>query len=167
MSFSFVKVCPACGSEFRETVESCPDCGVPLVVKPPEMDDSAFRQVEGPTSRLASSPHLETVVETDLENTKGLMAELDDAGIRFRVERLRPPDARSLSPAFGIPADAGSYAIRVGAGDLAAARQVWERYLQSQVPEGFAETREGKCPGCGSFVAAARAECPECGLALS
>lgn len=162
-----MKVCPECGGEFRETTESCPDCGVPLLVKPPEMDGSAFREVEGPLNRLPPSPDLETVVETGLEHTKALMGELDDIGIRFRVERLEPPDTRSLSPAFGIPADAGSYAVRVRAGDLKAALEVWDRYFRSLVPEGFSEGREGSCPACGSFLTTDRAECPECGLVVS
>lgn len=162
-----MKVCPECGGEFRETTESCPDCGVPLLVKPPEMDDSAFGEAEGPVSRLPPSPDLETVVETNLEHTKGLMVALADAGIRFRVERLRPPDTRSLSPAFGIPADAGSYAVRVGATDLSAAREVWDRYFRSLVPEGFSEPREGSCPACGSFLTTDRTACPDCGLVVS
>lgn len=162
-----MKVCPECGGEFRETTESCPDCRVPLLVKPPEVDDSAFRELEGPLTRLAPSPDLETVVEASLEHTKGLMGALDDAGIRFRVERLRPPDTRSLSPAFGIPADAGSYAVRVRSGDLKAAVAEWERYFRSLVPEGFSEGREGSCPACGSYLRPGGAECQECGLVVS
>lgn len=166
MSFSFVKVCPECGGEYRETVESCPDCGVPPLVKPPAVEEPAFVADEGSLPR-AASPDLETLVETTLEHTKGVIGRLEDAGIRFRVERLEPPDSRSLSPAFGIPAYAGSYAVQVTSGDLAAALEVWNRYYRSLVPDGFTEAREGSCPACGAFLSPGREECRECGLVLS
>jgi hypothetical protein len=40
------KFCPECGDEFVATVETCPDCEVPLVDEPPSVDRSKTGQVE-------------------------------------------------------------------------------------------------------------------------
>jgi hypothetical protein len=40
------KFCPACGDEFVATVETCPDCEVPLVDEQPDVDRSKTGQVE-------------------------------------------------------------------------------------------------------------------------
>src|SRR5437763_1194713 len=35
------KFCPNCGDEFVDTVETCPDCEIPLVDEPPEVVDAS------------------------------------------------------------------------------------------------------------------------------
>ncbi len=149
-----VRVCPECGEEFRPDIVSCSDCGATLR---DAYDDGASRpdaEVSGeqaePTDDADYAPVF-TTIESDV--MRDAAAALAKEGVPFRVA-----------------GNATGYQLLVRADDRPRASQALGTRDGAVVfgPEldAAAEEHGGPCPACGTALAAAVVECPECGLVL-
>lgn len=105
--------CPECGAEFREGIEKCADCDVPLTHEPPPEPEV---------------PEYVTILETsDLSVIPVLKTTLEGAGIPFRT---RGEGLMDLFPseALGAPlhSSAGEVKIRVPKDRADEARELLE-----------------------------------------
>ncbi len=55
--------CPQCGAEFKEGIDRCADCDVPLVSEPPNLHDAPEYVTILETSDLSVIPVLKTALE--------------------------------------------------------------------------------------------------------
>jgi hypothetical protein len=122
--------CPECGAEFREGIEKCADCDVPLVSEPPpELD----------------VPEYVTILETsDLSVIPVLKSALEGAGIPYET---RGEGLMDLFPseALGAPfrSSAGEVEIRVSKDRADEARELLETAATvEEGAEGEAEEAE-------------------------
>ncbi|HET7293721.1 MAG TPA: hypothetical protein VFM88_14955 [Vicinamibacteria bacterium] len=145
---SHVRVCPACGEEFRPEIVRCSDCGAALVDHWEEeggaiLGDPEREDVPGmlPDVRVPADYEPVSSAPTAAE-IEPLAHLLGQAGIRFAVTgsmhlfTLLVPKS-DLERALGL----------LGGGEAA--------------PSGVSA-----CPACGASAQGA-AECPDCGLALA
>jgi len=105
--------CPQCRGEFREGIDTCPDCGVPLVAElPPEEHDLETFVTVFETADSAVLPVIESLLE--------------GSGIPFAI---RNEEAMGLFPSadgVGLLIDPSSHAaqVQVPARHAAAAKEL-------------------------------------------
>lgn len=150
------KICPECEIEYFPHVEKCADCGAVLLL-PEEYEEAK----EEKARLMEQSVENEVAVrEGDLNWMSELYSVLIDAGIACTVRS----DAGCRKGSCG-----SKHRLVVSPGDAERAQERIEEYFAEMHPE-IAESRElmkeGKCPACGSPVAAGARECPDCGLPL-
>lgn len=118
--------CPQCGAEFRDGIERCADCDVPLVTEPPHLHDA---------------PEYVTVLETsDLSVIPVLKTALEGAQIPYQTSG---EDMMEIFPSEALGAllhsSAGEVKIRVPADRADEARELLETTaLVEEEPDGDA-----------------------------
>jgi hypothetical protein len=155
--------CPKCVSEYRETVELCPECQVPLVGELPdaveEIDEDAL---------LESEQELVVVVRGDIATCLDLRADLKTQRIPCAIvrEAADPAAVREHRPQ---PVD-----VLVRACDVEAVGRIlherWQGLLEREglatVAAEVSSEEELRCPACGHALEPEMQECPDCGLGL-
>ncbi len=150
------KVCPDCGAEYLPHIETCGDCGTPLV----SADEvEAAREAR---KRAAAEAGGDAVV-------------IEKGGLDWLIE------LRAVLHEDGIPCAVVSEdgCGKGCCGDtclLTAPAEAAERALEritayrEEVHPELRESREmiesGRCPACGSAVGTGARTCPDCGLPL-
>jgi len=150
------KICPDCEIEYLPHIEKCADCGAVL------LSHEEHRQAQEEKKRLMAKAieNAAVVREGDLKWLGKLYDVLIDAGIPCTV-------------IFDAGCNKGSCGnkcrLMVSAEDIERARERVEEYYMEIDPELRAANElisQGKCPACGSPVAAGDKECSDCGLTL-
>jgi len=150
------KICPDCEIEYLPHIEKCADCGAVL------LSHEEHRQAQEEKKRLMAKAveNAAVVREGDLKWLGKLYNVLIDAGIPCTV----------ISDAGCNKGSCGNKCrLMVSAEDLERARERVEEYYMEIHPELRAANEllsQGKCPACGSPVAAGDNECSDCGLTL-
>lgn len=152
--------CPTCLSEYRETVELCPECNVALVEKLPEpkeeVDDADL---------LDSGAELIVAVRADFPTCLEIRAELKRSGIPCAiVHEAAPPEEPGAPRAYDL-------LVEVSRIDEVT-RLLQERWHSVLAKEGLSPVAVGgedelQCPACGFVLKTEVTECPDCGLALA
>jgi len=150
------KICPACEAEFLPHIKKCADCGEVLFTF------EEYKKAQAEKKRIEEKILANTVVarEGDLDWMTELRAVLIDSGIPCTVHS----DAGCKKGCCGAECR-----LLVQSEDLERARERIEEYYMEVSPELRASRElisEGKCPACGSAVAADELECRDCGLPL-
>ena len=150
------KICPDCQAEYFPHVEKCADCGAHL------LSPQEHRELQEKKKRIREKVLENTVVvrEGDLDWMSELHAVLIDAGIPCAIHS----DTGCKKGCRGA-----ACRLAVSSDDLERARERIEEYYMEVSPEFRASKElisEGKCPACGSPVAADELECRDCGLPL-
>lgn len=156
------KVCERCGSEFVPAVESCIDCGGPLVEVDTRMTTAPRESREPPpppdlnTSPLCAADDPSLVREEDVSYIQPLAKRLRAAGIRCDVNQNCKKGC------------SGRVALWVPAADLAPAVAIDRELFAILVPDAasFVDLDGDGCPACGTPRGAGQVDCAECGLAL-
>jgi hypothetical protein len=152
------KICPSCGEEYVHSVQTCPDCEVPLDGDAP---------APAPAFELPPAEQLVALRNAEVPWIEGLAEALTAAGIPSRVELMRREDDSVQSRGLG----AIRCTIYVRPEDGAEATRVDAEFARTQVPD-LPHDEAGEwgesdaCPGCGTALASDAVECPECGLAF-
>ncbi len=151
------RICPQCEAEYLPHIEKCADCGAVLIF-PEEL-----REAKEEKKRLGekTAENVAVVREGDLDWLGELRAVLIDAGI--------PAAVSSAAGCKKGCCGGGTHWLAVAPDDLQRAQERIEEYFMEINPELRASNeliREGKCPACGSPVAAGARECQDCGLQL-
>ncbi len=150
------KKCPACGEEYMPHIEKCADCGATLV--PVDEYQTAVAEL-----RKAAGEEPEDAVavrEGDLDWLLELREALLLAGI---------PSAIISDDGCNKNCCSDKCRLEVSKEDFERAQARIEEYfaeVHPEVREAREQVSEGKCPACGSPIAAGDKECPDCGLAL-
>lgn len=151
------RICPDCGAEYLPHIEKCADCGALLVT----LEEHEKAEEE---RRRTAEKILENMVvarEGDLGWMTELRAVLIDAAIPCAVQS-------AASCGKGC-CDGAECRLLVSKDDLERALERIEEYYMEVSPE-LRDANEllktGKCPACGSPVAAEDQECRDCGLPL-
>jgi hypothetical protein len=150
------KICPDCEIEYLPHIEKCADCGAVL------LSHEEHRQAQEEKKRLMAKAieNAAVVREGDLKWLGKLYNVLIDAGIPCTV----------ISDAGCNKGSCGNKCrLMVSAEDIERARERVEEYYMEIHPELRAANElisQGKCPACGSPVAAGDKECSDCGLTL-
>ena len=151
------KVCPECGGEFQWTVDTCVDCGVPLV-HPEEIETRNARE-------LPLSPALTRLCTAPILWARKLTADLAYAGIPYAVDRRGAREEGVLS-------------IHVRPRDRAVAREAEAaRRRTDPIPgeddpppvetQTYDNTPDFKvCPECGGEFRRDVERCVDCGVGL-
>jgi ssDNA-binding Zn-finger/Zn-ribbon topoisomerase 1 len=150
------KICPDCEAEYLPHIEKCADCGAGLLTF------EEHRKAQEEKKRIMEKIVENTVVvrEGDLNWMSELRAVLIEDGIPCTVHS----DAGCKKGCCGT-----ACRLLVSSEDLERARERIEEYYMEVSPELRASRElisEGKCPACGSPVAADDQECRDCGLPL-
>jgi hypothetical protein len=150
------KICPDCEIEYLPHIEKCADCGAVLLLH------NEHRQAQEEKKRLMAKAieNAAVVREGDLKWLGKLYNVLIDAGIPCTVIS----DAGCKKGCCG-----NKCRLMVSAEDIERARERVEEYYMEIDPELRAANElisQGKCPACGSPVAAGVNECSDCGLTL-
>ena len=157
-----VLFCPRCRCEYFGRVVECADCGVALV---PEHALAASQPGE-----LPPVSELTCVRASAVGWAQGLSLRLSEAGIAHRIEAV--PDEGGSESVRGEPDALLPYGVWVREEELAAAREVDEDFLRSQIPDlpedlsAQEAVGDDQCPACGMAVSSDTEECPDCGLVL-
>src|SRR5437867_252861 len=97
MSSELSNTCPQCGYEYETWVERCPDCGVPLELRP-RKDKAKLSQDEDPRwSIVTNVPN--AIIGTFMKT------QLEDAGIPVLMFRSRSADIAEFSHNDFVPHD--------------------------------------------------------------
>jgi hypothetical protein len=150
------KICPDCEIEYLPHIEKCADCGAVL------LSHEEHRQAQEEKKRLMAKAveNAAVVRDGDLKWLGKLYNVLIDAGIPCTV----------ISDAGCSKGSCGNKCrLMVSAEDIERARERVEEYYMEIDPELRAANElisQGKCPACGSPVAAGDKECSDCGLTL-
>ncbi len=150
------KICPDCDTEYLPHIQKCADCGVLLLF--PEEHKKAREE-----KMLLQKKTVESGVvvrEGDLGWMVELRSVLIDAGIPCTIYS----DSGCRKGCCG-----DKCRLVVSADVLEKAQERIEEYFMEISPELRTANeliKEGKCPACGSPVAAHKHECPDCGLPL-
>jgi hypothetical protein len=150
------KICPDCEIEYLPHIEKCADCGAALLLL------EEHRQAQEEKKRLMAKAIEKAAVvrEGDLKWLGKLYDVLIDAGI---------PCAVISDAGCNKGCCSNKCRLMVSAEDLERARERVEEYYMEIHPELRAANElisQGKCPACGSPVAAGDKECSDCGLTL-
>jgi uncharacterized OB-fold protein len=150
------KICPQCGTEYLPHIEKCADCDAVLLL--PE----EYRRKQEERKRTGEKTVEEKAVvrEGDLDWLSELRVVLIEAGI---------PCAIRSDDDCGKGCCGGTCRLVVSPDDRERAQERIEEYFMEINPELRASNElleGGKCPACGSPVAADARECPDCGLPL-
>lgn len=156
MSAKQVKICPDCSAEYFSHVVKCADCGTTL------LSPEEIRRVEEEKKRLRERSLEDMVVvrQGDLNWMDELCNVLIDHGIASTVH----VDAGCNKGCCG-----DTCRLVVSSRDAEKAHERIEEYFREMHPEMQASHElmsDGKCPACGTSVAADTVECPDCGLPL-
>jgi hypothetical protein len=151
-----MRICPDCSCDYLSHVETCVDCGTPLI----SLEENARRQEE---RKLCMEKTLENPVavrEGDLRWIEELSGVLIDSGIPCRVD---------ADPTCRKGCCGAACRLLVSEKDAGGANARIEAYFSEVHPEIRASQdliSQGKCPACGHSVEPAAVECPDCGLTL-
>lgn len=155
------KLCERCRSEFVPAVESCIDCGGPLVEVDPRMTGAPRESRQPPpppdltAPALAAADEPSLVREEDVSYIQPLAKRLRAAGIRCEVNQNCKKGC------------SGRVALWVPAADLAAAAALDREHFAALVPDASFVDLDGEgCPACGTPLSAGQVDCAECGLTL-
>ena len=150
------KICPDCETEYLPHIEKCADCGTVLLL---HEEHSRVREEK---KQLAEKAVRNAVVlrEGDLKWLDELCNVLIDAGIPCSV----------ISDEGCNKGRCGdNWQLIVSKEDVESAKERIEEYFMEMHPEIRASNElvsQGRCPACGSPVAADANECRDCGLTL-
>jgi hypothetical protein len=149
------KICPDCEIEYLPHIEKCADCSAVL------LSHEEHRQAQEEKKRLMAKAIEKAAVvrEGDLKWLGKLYDVLIDAGIPCTV----------ISDAGCKKGCSNKCRLMVSTEDIEKAQERIEQYYMEIHPELRAANElisQGKCPACGSPVAAGGNECSDCGLTL-
>lgn len=149
------KICPDCSCDYLAHVESCLDCGTPLLSR----EEHRRRQEERQRLREAALEEAVSLRQGELQWLEELHAVLLDSRISSKI--LADPNCgKGCRPVWHL---------LVSRRDAERAHHRLEEYFSEIHPEAR-ETQErmsqGQCPACGTSVSPDTAECPDCGLVL-
>lgn len=159
------KVCERCGTEYQPRVETCLDCGGPLIEVDPRMTTPPRRDRQPPPpppetpALILTAADRPVAVRAEEPSYVGPLAEeIRAAGIRCDV--LPEGDCRSGCRIRWV--------LFVAEADLPAAAAIDRRLLAAAVPdaETYVDLDSEGCPACGATPPAGAVECGECGLIL-
>jgi len=150
------KICPECEVEYMPHMEKCADCGAVLLLH------EEYRRAQEERKRLAEKFIENAVVvrEGDLKWLSELYNVLIDAGIACAV---------TSDGCFNKSCRGAKCGLIVSKEDLERTQERIAEYYMEIHPELRASNdlmKQGKCPACGSPVAAEERECSDCGLTL-
>lgn len=155
-----MKICPACGDEFQDWVEVCPDCEMDLKWEHemPLLPEAVTGICIATGTEISLRP-VAAVLRADGIATR-ITEESAELGLGIGVEvgNFR----------LGIPFDGWTYCLYVPPEDAAIAQQVADKLLgvHEDEPPPF-DPVDGQCPACGAAVGIQARECPECALVLA
>jgi predicted amidophosphoribosyltransferase len=146
-----LKMCPACGTEYRPEVRACADCNTRLVLK---------QEIERAREPLPFSDRLVAVQTETLDWIKALADALNHAGIRCHIRSTGAvDDGRTMGTSFHY------HTLYVQPDDAEAAQRLDRELLGDAAEEEVKE--DGRvCAACGALRRAGANECMECGLLL-
>lgn len=153
--------CHSCNSEFKDGIEKCTTCDIPLDALPPEapeeIDDDQL---------MESGDELTVLGKADFPTVIELRRLLHAASIPCAVlrEELDPETATAQDrqhPRFELLVQTARLEDASRALDARSRDMLAKEGLE---PLETADT--GHCPACGAKVGEAVAECPDCGLAI-
>lgn len=155
--------CPKCMSEYRQTVELCPECQVALVEQLPdaveEIDDDAL---------LESEEELVVVLRADLATCLDLRAD-------FKTQRIPCALVREAADPAAVREHRPQHVdVLVRARDVEEVGRIlherWQGLLEREglatAPGEAGAEEELRCPACGHKLSPEMQECPDCGLGL-
>jgi len=161
-----MKICPKCEDEFRDDMQQCARCQVPLVVEG-EFQAKAKLAVHEILSLTKAQRFLEGPLDTCREIEKVLLSH----DVPSMLEPIKEAQEASLGSA-----SIKRYAVLVGEDDLQRAAEALQSRFAAQIEkEGFGafshsvvRLDEGDitCPACGFVGALENGMCPECELFL-
>jgi predicted RNA-binding Zn-ribbon protein involved in translation (DUF1610 family) len=150
-----VRVCPACGEEFRPEIVRCSDCGAELQDAHDDDGPPAPQVVEpgGDSADEDAEDYTPIFTAIESEVMRDAAAALAGAGVPFRAsgnatgfQLLVRPDDRARA-ARALAGRDGAVAFRADPGEEAAGG-------------------EPSCPACGAALRASAVECPDCWLVV-
>lgn len=146
-----LKVCPACGTEYRPEARACPDCNTSLIPK---------TKLDRAREPLPFSDRLVAIQTETLDWIKALANALNHAGIRCHIRPVGAvDDGRIMGTSFHY------HTLYVQPEDAEAAQHL-DRDLLGDAAEEAVKENERVCPACGAPRHAGADECRECGLLL-
>lgn len=157
------KLCERCGSEFVPAMESCIDCGGPLVEVDPRMT------TEPGESRRPASPAETTPPPLTAADEPRLVREEDVSYVQPLAKRLRAAGIRcEVNQDCKKGCAGGRVALWVPAADLAAAAALDREHFADLVPDAasFVDLDGEGCPACDTPRIPGGVDCAECGLTL-
>lgn len=163
------KVCPQCGSEFVPRVETCVDCGSPLVWA----DQRVLEMQQAGAAPADSSDELpEDAVplrQAGLSWIDHLARALSDRGIQpFIREEVTPDPDPASSRRLGSFGQGWYYTLYVRPEDLDLAEEIDKEVYAREMPgTGRADVNEtNNCPACGASLRSSDTACSSCGLEI-
>jgi hypothetical protein len=153
---SQIKICPECSTEYFSHVQNCADCGAVLLL--PEENVKVQQERKQCMEKAFENPVV--VREGSPKWMDELYNNLIDSGIPCGVNT----ESGCKKSCCG-----DTYRLVVSAQDAEKAHLCIEEYCREVHPElkvSHEWMGEGKCPACGTPVAADAVECHDCGLTL-
>lgn len=166
------KVCPQCGSEFVPRVDSCIDCGGPLVWADQRVLE--MRQASELPAPAESSDELPedaiAIRQASLSWIDHLARALSERGIQpFIREEVTPdPDPASDRARFGGFGQGWYYTLYVRPEDLDLAEEIDKEVYAREMPGARSVEMDVAtgCPACGAFLRGSDTACSSCGLEI-
>jgi predicted RNA-binding Zn-ribbon protein involved in translation (DUF1610 family) len=169
IAMELFKVCPQCGSEFVPRIETCVDCGSPLVWA----DQRVLEMQQAGAAPADSSDELPedavAIRQASLSWIDHLARALSDRGIQpFIREEVTPDPDPASSRRLGSFGQGWYYTLYVRSEDLDLAEEIDKEVYALEVPGGRSPKVDvaAGCPACGAFLRSSEAACPSCGLEI-
>jgi DNA-directed RNA polymerase subunit RPC12/RpoP len=160
-----VRVCPECGEEFRPEIVACSDCGATLEDRFDEQDDPAVTagMPGGADGADGGEPSADPAAQGTFVRILGADRAADLEPLAQRLGRAGLP--------FQVRASQLSFELLAREEDHERVREALGDLLKPDLPGSDAQVFDPEagdlaCPACGSQLAPATEECPECGLTV-
>lgn len=163
-----LKYCPKCRDEYRQEIETCATCALPLVLGA----DLAARERNRGGSRLqrkgALTPddHLVVISQSALNELKHLKELLEAEQIGAMISKDSHACGGGCAPKFQLQVrqEEVQDAMQVLAEEHHRATVLAEHDATHAEAVFNSEAREAVCPACGFAFATTTTTCPDCGL---